>query len=416
MQDNYEHEFDEQFVNQAWGQMARLLDREMPVEGAKRPFFLWWWLLGALALALAGWGVYAFIHSAAKPERAIASSPAVKLEKPASGASSGQTHPAPAEAAAGETGMPAPAMANGARGPISAKKQAISAGNKENAGIGEKQFYQQAPGKESEIIPASETISNPAEPVIIQNRETAIHALPLPPALNRAAQMLTWEPARPKLPVPIARAPGRIRLAAEGGLFAKNLPGPGGYLAGLSAELRPRNGRLYMRSGLHYRYYEQQAVISQQLLSAQNSRAQGNPSPAPGLLAASSELEQSRHLSLPLALGFRALPRLALEAGLQGSLLIGSSRSDSWNLTGGNSLPDGGYAGSSLLHTPRAGSANAELRALTLEALAGLAYYPTHKLALRLQYQYGMSDLLLSPSRKARQSGAQLSLAYYLLQ
>lgn len=416
MQDNYEHEFDEQFVSQAWTQMARLLDREMPVEGAKRPFFLWWWLLGALALALAGWGVYAFIHSAAKPEKAIASSPAVKLEKPAAKARSGQPHPAPAEAVTGEAGMPAPAKANNTRSPISDKKQAISEGNKESAGIGEKQVYQQAPGKESEKIPAPETIFTPAEPAAVQNRETAIHALPLPPALNLPAQMPGREPTSPKLPVPIARAPGRIRLAAEGGLFVKSPSGPGGCLAGLSAELRPRNGRLYMRSGLHYRYYEHQAVISRQLLSAQNSRAQGNPSPAPGLLAASSELEQTRHLSLPLAIGFRARARLALEAGLQSSLLLSSSRSDSWNLTGGNSLPDGGYAGSSLLHTPRAGSANAELRALTLEALAGLAYYPTHKLALRLQYQYGMSDLLLSPSRKARQSGAQLSLAYYLLQ
>ncbi|HQU58040.1 MAG TPA: hypothetical protein PLU64_02565, partial [Saprospiraceae bacterium] len=74
MQDNYQHEFDEQFVNQAWVQMSQLLDQEMPVKGKRRSIFLLWWLLGALAIALAGWSIYYYSHYQSAPATIGASS------------------------------------------------------------------------------------------------------------------------------------------------------------------------------------------------------------------------------------------------------------------------------------------------------------------------------------------------------
>ena len=55
MQDN---PFDEQFMDQAWGQMKMTLDQEMP-ERRKKRLFLWWWLLPALLLVI-GLSAYAW--------------------------------------------------------------------------------------------------------------------------------------------------------------------------------------------------------------------------------------------------------------------------------------------------------------------------------------------------------------------
>lgn len=50
-QDNYH--IDEQFMNQAWGEMETLLDKEMPVQKRKRRFALWWfWGVSAASLGL----------------------------------------------------------------------------------------------------------------------------------------------------------------------------------------------------------------------------------------------------------------------------------------------------------------------------------------------------------------------------
>lgn len=51
MQDNYN--IDEQFINQGWEDMERLLDQEMPVQRKKRRLLAWWWWGTATAATIA---------------------------------------------------------------------------------------------------------------------------------------------------------------------------------------------------------------------------------------------------------------------------------------------------------------------------------------------------------------------------
>jgi hypothetical protein len=54
MLDNRKGEIDDQFTDRAWGEMRRLLDREMPVMGKRRRAALWFWPAAAAMLLLTG--------------------------------------------------------------------------------------------------------------------------------------------------------------------------------------------------------------------------------------------------------------------------------------------------------------------------------------------------------------------------
>jgi hypothetical protein len=49
MHDREEHLFDQAFTDRAWGEMEKLLDKEMPVQ-SKGHRFLWLWALGLVIL------------------------------------------------------------------------------------------------------------------------------------------------------------------------------------------------------------------------------------------------------------------------------------------------------------------------------------------------------------------------------
>jgi hypothetical protein len=54
MHDREEHLFDQAFTDRAWGEMEKLLDKEMPVQ-SKGHRFLWLWALGLVILGGLGW-------------------------------------------------------------------------------------------------------------------------------------------------------------------------------------------------------------------------------------------------------------------------------------------------------------------------------------------------------------------------
>lgn len=425
MQDNYQHEFDEQFVNQAWVQMSQLLDQEMPVKGKRRSIFLLWWLLGALAIALAGWSIYYYSHYQSAPASNGASSymATVKAPKPeaieANKSSLSTVMPEPETGFTGQnTGQasaatlsPTPASpANPTPGPaeqpgnpdgtrsITAAKTGISAANAP--------IFSEPSGKtdiQEEAVLPSPPVSLSA-PKRLPGLESTLHLLP-----SHIDKVI--------LSGPSAKAAPLVRLAAEGGVFSQQFSAADGYHAGLAAELHPRGSRFYLRSGIFYRQYHQDFLNSERLLVMQNSSwEQSNPLSNQNLLAVASTITQTQYLSLPIGIGFQALPRLAFETSLQASQLIASQRQDTWSLAGDASLPlNQRDPNRALLYQSERPSAETELRSTVLEVQAGVAYFPTHRLAMRLQYQYGLSDLLLSPYHEGYHRGLQFTLSYYVL-
>lgn len=399
MQDNYEHEFDEQYISQAWAQMRQLLDREMPVEEKRRPYFLLWWLAGALAFALAAWSLYS-LQSGPAPVRSITSFPI-----PIAGAT---IPPQPVQNAGPEPIRPLPSPAA-----LSVSKEQETAATTNRSLSPASTPPTEKTVVETSLTAETATAGTPASTIPPMAYGPAPEKLPFLPALPTSLPILATAPHAAGLTGHAANMPGLARIAAEGGVFAHQFAETDGHFAGLFAELHPRHSRFYVRAGASWRLYTQDIVLSDQLLSLENSRAEGNPS-STGLLAARSVATQYNCVGFPVHLGYKTGPRLAFEAGLQGNLLIGSKRRDTWRLAGGNSLPHAGADDDALLYSSEPGNANAELRPFVVEAQAGIAYFPAYRLALRLQYQYALSDLLLSPYREEHYSGLQLSLAYYL--
>ena len=428
MQDNYQHEFDEQFVNQAWAQMNQLLDQEMPVKGKRRPIFWLWWLSGALAIALVGGGIFYYSHyqsapatigasssvaavKAPKPEAIEANKPVLSTVKPVPEKGVTEQNTGPASAA---TLSPTPASpANLA--PAPAKQTGSPEGSKTIAAA--------KAGLDITIAPSiPEAVEQPGAVDIAQELAPSPPSVsPLAaerlPVLEASAQLSPSHKDKVILSAPSARVAPLVRLAAEGGVFSQQFSAVDGYHAGLAAELHSRGSRFYLRSGIFYRQYHQDFLNSERLLMMQNSSwEQSNPLSNQNLLATASIITQTQYLSLPIGIGFQALPRLAIETSLQASQLIASRRQDTWSLAGDASLPQSQRdPNRALLYQSEQASAETDLRNTVLEVQAGVAYFPTHRLAMRLQYQYGLSDLLLSPYYEGYHRGLQFTLSYYVL-
>jgi hypothetical protein len=405
MQDNHEHEFDELFVNQAWAQMASMLDQEMPVAAAPRRPLLWLWLLGALILGglAGGLSIYAWLHPArlaSVPSRPIAAStaPASMAEACPEGAPA--AHPAapaprsdsaiPGEAA----GLPLAALP-ARQGALQSAAQAVIL-----AQPAEEKLIESAAAP-ADAPATAETA--PAMPVLA--------ALPMPIQRPEYTSMATAGVAQAA-----AARRSAFRLALEAGAFSSSFAALDGRLAGVSGQLAPPGKPYYLRLGLHYQMEQRQYYNGEQVIKHQ--QAPGEPSillPSSNLLSSVSHITQLQQLSVPLALGFRLRPRLALEAGLQLDWLLAAQAREEWYLLdGANQAGPGRQAGNNLLHRSPAEPARQQLASMAVGLQLGLAYRLSDRLSARLHYRHGLTDLLAAPAHQAYQRGGWATLAYDL--
>jgi len=430
MQDNYPHEFDEQFISQAWLEMRRLLDKEMPLRQKRRP--AWWlWLLGGLLLAVLAGSAYYFF----RPGPA-ATAPTAGLELPADNGP--DARPSEETRTSGRNGLAADENSPSAKRP----QPAGQAGTARPPG--EKKPGREAPS-EREVHPL---ISTP-HPVAAakqqikredsQQGQDIAAALPTgQPAGNEKAGQLFIPPAPlGSTPVsflpysrqevlsglirPACKRPALLRLALEGSGYFPAFSTPGGFGGGLALEARPRASQLYWRTGVFFRTYEQGLRVEENAIRLENSsikipQPDGSLANAQNRLIAYSTIGRSHYLQLPLLAGLQWKPRLAFEAGIQLGFLLSSKAESSWRLSPESSTPTPGMPQpeNNSIYKFGESSGKQELNGTSLDIIAGLAYRPSARTSLRLAYQHGLSDILESPRQAAHIRGLQLSVAYYL--
>lgn len=419
MQDNYQHEFDEQFIGQAWQEMRRLLDKEMPVRHKRRP--AWWlWLSGGfLLLALLAGSAY-FLFRPAPMAPAVAPRPIAGQERgvdksrdkktPESGLSteseafSSRDENLPPRARNGGNelqGIPARrAQALLYAAPVLQKSDNILTGARE-----EKKTQQGSLAAEN---PGPTTLSDqrlPA-PAFLKNQRAPL--LPYAGGENFSVSS-----------TPLRKRPAALRLALEGSAFFSALSFPDGYGGGLALEARPHSSRIYWRSGAFFRTFNQNLKTEENRLRLENSaikipQADGSLANSTSTLLAHTAISRTQYIQLPLTAGFQWKPRLAVEAGLQFGILASAVGQSSWSLKNEENLSPGGpQPGNNTLYRFDKGPASQSLNHTALDLIAGLAYRPSAHTSIRLYYQYGLSDILAGPGQKAYMRGLQLSVAYY---
>jgi hypothetical protein len=407
MQDNYEHEFDELFVNRAWAQMAGLLDREMPVQPQRRPL-PWLWILGALLLGSLAGGllIYAWMQPSMPPQQPSvpATAFADTAPAPATETCPDISHAAEALPEASNL-LTTPQAQNPDRHDVSrlTPLSAIAAATTP------------APANvlKSSALPPSPTMAPKPMGEAAASLAAALPAMDILPTLNLLL------PTEPPIPALLTRAQTSsnkrlaFRLALEIGSFSQS-GAIDGYFAGLSGELSPRGKRLYLRSGLHYQTDQRQRfngekVFTQQLTPSETS----NNISGSSLLSSTSHIIASQSLSLPLTAGYRLSPRLAAEAGLQADFLLSAQAQEEWRLLNGANLPLP-QPGNNLLYRFEASNARQQLASTSLGLHAGLAYRLSGRIAARLHYRHGLTDLLSAPAYRAYQRGGWLSATYQL--
>ncbi len=431
MQDNYPHEFDEQFISQAWLEMRRLLDKEMPVQQKRRPAWRLWLLGGLLLLAVLAGSAYYFFRPAP-----AATAPTAGLEHPSD--KSPDARPAEEAHTSGLNGLaanenspstklPQPAGQAGTARPLAGKIPGREAPAEREVHPLVLTPYPGAAAKQQ--MNNADNRKEPAEAAALPSGQLAGNEkagqlfIPLAPLGSAPVSFLPYsrQEALLGLALPVHKRPAVLRLALEGSAYFPAFSTPESFGGGLVLEARPRASQLYWRTGVFFRAYEQGLRVGENAIRLENSSVKipqpdGSLANAQNRLIAYSTIGRSDYLQLPLLAGFQWKPRLAFEGGIQLGFLLSSKAESSWSLSPESSTPTPGMPQpeNNSIYKFGESSGKQELNGTSLDIIAGLAYRPSARTSLRLAYQHGLSDILKSSGQAAHIRGLQLSVAYYL--
>ncbi len=427
MPDNYPHEFDEQFVSQAWADMKALLDKEMPVAGKRRAAGWWPGLLLGLALLFFLAGGICYWHEAHKPETqptATAGIAEVSKNTPSSQqdqakAPEGQIESAGSAEGPSTSGIAAEPQAKKPSTAVFLRKERTPlSGNNTDAATA-------IAGQKEKNVPKAE-INRIGEQTQAKVPGAAGNEEAIPPREKMAKlstiSVLLGElentSLKESLPAAEATLPPLFRFAAEAGIFTAGQAPAEGFGLGLSGALHFRNSPWRLRAGLFYRHYSQSMENGEKVHSLQNSAfkipQQGEFVPRTSYLWASNEITSTHYIGLPLQAGFRLFPRLSVEAGLEASLLLAARESTSWSVSGENSSPGGVTAEREAIYQSEDKAPGQALNRANLSLIGGLLYQPGPRIGLRLSYQHGLANLLASPGFEAYQRGLWFNVGYSL--
>lgn len=429
MQDNYPQEFDEQYIDQAWSEMKKLLDKEMPVQPNRRAAGWLWLLAGFLLAALMGGGAY-FLLQPVKNEAPPSSPPAptAQLELPAGQQRAGEAGQKAAVAPEQNSGTGKEAPAGITRHDSAKQRRAGTTGRSMTT-----PWLPEAPalpdipnGRGPEAEKGAGPAPAPKNPTSLSRETTGkarawpqINSLPALPGKNLAVAETQKEQAA-GLPYPVYRQPGLFRVAAEGSAFWLGHSAADGLGIGLAVEAHPRRSRLYARAGAFFRSYRPRLATESSVLRLENSfskipQPDGSLANSNSELASSTAVEAARYVQVPLVAGFQWRPRLAFEAGIQAGFLVSSTTASTWKLNNQAGSSSGPQQENNTIFETSKGPGAPLLNTASLDVIAGLAYRPSERTSLRLYWQYGLADVFVSARNEAYLRGLSLSFSYYLI-
>lgn len=428
MQDNYPQEFDEQYIDQAWSEMKKLLDKEMPVQPRRRAAGWLWLLAGFLLAALIGGGAY-FILQSAKSAAPPSSppGPTAQLELPAGRQRAGEARQKEAVAQEQTSGTGKEGPAGIPRNDSAKQRRAGTTGRSiTTLRLPETPALPDIPngrGPEAEkgagqATAPENTTSLPRETTIKTRAWPQINSLPAHPGKNLAVAEAQKEQAT-GLPHPVFRQPSLFRVAAEGSAYWLGYSAADGLGAGLAVEAHSRKNRLYARTGAFFRSYRPKLVTESSVLRLENSfskipQPDGSLANSNSELASSTAVEAARYVQIPLLAGFQWRPRLAFEAGIQAGFLVSGTTASTWKLNNQAGSSSGPQQENNTIFETSKGAGAHLLNTASLDVIAGLAYRHSERTSLRLYWQYGLADVFVSARDEAYLRGLSLSVSYYL--
>ena len=431
---------DKKFTDRAWGEMSRLLDEEMPVRQAERRRPVVWWLFFGLIVGLAG--SVAYFHFSGKnaiPAMPPAPVQGAKAELPVAGAS------IPDETTAGLESNPVKATTL----PGKIEKQRLEKRTPKRV-ISTTSIVNTTP-IENTIPPGVKSTPSVNDD---QNTLSSLFVQPLPEAESKTAEIspdqMTMRSAAPVevalLPMKQLLADGsqpavagiiphkkRVRWSVYGSGMSGLTNGANGLGAGVIASRQLKKSKFSIESGLGYSFIQQPlSLIFTGLLQGgapnfptgenegysiylgdSNLSAVADPANAGnGRLVKPLNMHS---LNVPVSLNYRFAPRLSLCAGLNAALILYTS----------SDYPSGGVLNRNLNlfklnadetavfgHT--SSQASATLNDFEVAATGGMKYDLSPRLAVDLQYQAGLTDLIRENNKGDHNRLLRLTFRWYL--
>lgn len=434
---------DAQFTDQAWSEMRKILDREMPVSTNR--YRLLWILLLLLALALsAGLGRWWSDDASQKAIPPVALTTPSTKEKPPAEQPSGASQPAPA------TDQIAPSSdvkkQNAGSRPPGREAAAAFA----DPSVVKKRLHRPemeadqhhaAAGSAKENISTPKNLDNvqPAgpdpEPSAPENSSDNLEPKPDP----RSLSPIDWlpmniitpleEPERGNFSLTAIEKPNfwdaslRWGLLASGQVVAQK--GLNGVALGLTVDL-DLNARWLIHTGLQFRSVDNGAnrlytVVANDRANAEKDSSFTDPATVGGMnldqkliTRQIDEEGQFQYLDLPIRIGYRLHPRFGLHTGMEISYLLKKSDILLEQFPPGSSFNQPGNAIGDLY----------QLRKWDMSGNLGFSYHISRNLAMSLDYQHHLfrnaEDLLkqgtevLPKQLSTLDHSFRLSLVYYM--
>lgn len=415
MQDNRFDELEGPFMDQAWEEMRRLLDQEMPLTEKRRRGWLWLWLLLLLG-GIAG-GLWLFSRLEQKQERK-GEDPVAILEyptaSPATARGDSEAHTSiPIEPGNSTTRK---AATTGQADPSRSASVAVS-------GKGRGFQAPAPPGGNQEPDQVNQLIADPA-PAVVNSRAEAVRTEdqlpaigpPVSPAETPPGLHLVYSPPMATLnsllPQPLSGSllqtepsltgrdrKGRIRLGIEGGVLTSLAEPAYGWSGGVGVHYQPARGRWAVVSGLYWQragnrmlFDSDQSVtlsLAQYDQSIFPESFQVNSSSVEGQYFA--ELDRTDYLTFPLLAAYRLTPDLQLESGLQLAYLAGHQKTAGYEVMFEDAMPPNSVSGQQRSFVLADNDfSGLPIRRFDVAFSGGLGFYPGERWGLRLHYNHGL--------------------------
>jgi hypothetical protein len=439
MQDNYQYDFDEKFVNQAWSQMRQMLDDEMPVDKEpQRKAWIWWLMGGLLLLSVTLTGLY-FYQSNQEEFASGQPAPAIAGQQPMTPAGSPRIREAEvtaasseseewqsetersveiaAERAAAEITPELPSSAdpasNLAASSISHQSLPLSDTPEERAGIigdfGSSTLPLDPMQTQSPVLTDNQPITQDYPAQANEMMRVDLLESPVPTVVDGVPYSLEENSSIE----PISRKKPFIKLGVEGSGLSLGTDKVHGFGAALLANVQKADSRLYLKTALGYQVLKPDLIERENTLQFSNTALMAMPAEPgqeipPSFLTETSSVTELRYIYLSVSAGYQLNEKLSLEVGLQPSWLQGSTLMETWTHTAGDTGTE------SAPFVTRLSDNEDAVTNSNLSLITGLAYQINPSFGLNLEYQNGLRDILASNHKAAYLRGVKIGVAYYI--
>lgn len=419
MQDNYHSDFDPKFVDQAWSEMHKMLDQEMPVNKPVKKRGLIWWSLGTLLLGLIA-GITYFSWDSHQTRKVIAINSATNQEAMAL---ADQNTNSQNYTTSSKKGFNTKTETQETIINLSQPKPSISSSHStikeetSSASVSSRNTNALSPIESSALSTdnvLTEANTNTTAATAINNNLLSVDNDQLKASMNIpfAATLLKEvsekdreETIHHQAIVPHAQH-SKFTMGIEGGIYSFGFKKIDGLQAALFANVSV-NPRIYLRSGLGFAILRPAILENSTTLSFNNtalnpSQAEGKPS---SYITARTAVTDLSYAYIYCGIGYNLTDKLALEGSIIPALLSNSTLQESWTYTTQDAENNSPFV-SRISVNPK------EVSKYLLSYSTGLRYQFNSSFDIRLHYQANLSDLLTNTSKRENLRGINLSMAY----